>query len=495
MTTRDELLTFRGQVEAYTADALAHHDELLTSMKEYAAIAQATIPDEADLLSDVQTFLDAAVERNAETVHLTGVVSTALLFKIDKRLAEIPPPPPPGPNFKNLYFTESELAALSTKSDAYSDLLAVWAGRVSRTPAYIDYGTTVSTDERDRGLKDEGVYVYVQALLYQAEMNDGTAAQKATAAQRKAVIIKMLDGLRRIGEGVSDITNGIFARNADGSSPEQHRLVLGWCIPNWCKAASIVGYKDPGFERFLRSVALPLLNWTGVTNWTASFSEAKGCVAVYLEDPALYAEFKRYFYERISQNIYSTVHDNGLINPLHSEDGQSGPLHAAPGTPHLTKTLNTWYGNPLAGATNPTKITAVYRRGPANMIGKPFADGAGTEDLRDLGHSAMGNAANLHAARIIVATGDTLDASVYDRLRAAYDNLAKRVLYYAKNNKYMDPVPSGGHGGGARFMGWYEAKAFFGDDTPAAVLELLTRQEVTSIIPGANHTVAGALAP
>ncbi len=353
---------------------------------------------------------------------------------------------PAGPTFGHPVYTKAEIDAWSTSWPQYATLAGSWAGNVNR--AYATYGTEISSVERDV-LKDESVYIKVQAVLWAA---DGKTA-------RRDKVVTMLNQLRSVTSWQWD-------------SVEQYRLVAGWACTNLAQAAAIIDYHDAQFTRFLVEECYPIMDWPQGPNWHASFADSKLAIAAYVGDPALWADAKAYFYKRIAQSIYHSTYDAGKVKPLRD----------ASGAVQLTATKNHWGG--YWGASQiKDDLTPVDP--------SLFPSGTNAERMRDLGHVSMSLGAWMHGARTIRAQGETLEQHAYDRLRAAYAHHGDRVLAYLKTGVIPAPSTVRGDGGGALKQGWFGGRVLFGSSTPTSVVALTGRAEVIGYPPaGANHMVA-----
>ncbi|MCB9582869.1 MAG: hypothetical protein H6717_37870 [Polyangiaceae bacterium] len=345
-------------------------------------------------------------------------------------------------------YTQAEIDAWSTSSKEYTRLASSWAGNVNKT--YAPYGTEISSVERDV-LRDESVYIKVQAVLWAA---DGKP-------ERRTKVVALLDELR-----------GVTSWQTDTAM--QYRLVAGWTCTNLAQAAAIVHYQDKDFTSFLVNVSYPILDWTNGPNWHASFADSKLAIAAYVGDIALWSDAKQYFYQRIAQSIYHSKYDGNAVVPLLNDKNQ----------PHVALTKQHWGGGVGAAQINDDFT-------PVNP--GQFPDGVNAERMRDLGHVSMGLGAFMHAARTVLAQGDSLEPHAYDRLRDAYAHHGYRVLTYMQTGTVPDPKPIQGIGGGAINQAWLGAKRLFKNDTPADVVTLCSRPEVTSFpAAGANHLSAEA---
>lgn len=371
-------------------------------------------------------------------------------------------PPSPAPAFPvrpGVVYTKAEIDAWSTSSPEYTRLKSSWAGNVGRPHAV--YGTEISSVERDV-LKDESGYMKVEAVLWAA---DGSAA-------RRAKVVSMLDELR-----------GVTSWQRD--TGEQYRLVAGWACTNIAQAASIIGYQDAGLTRFLVEECYPILDWPQNPNWQASFADSRLAIAAYAGDPALWADAKAYFYERIAQSIYHSSYDGATV----------APLRDASGTAMTTATLDHWGKNAKsAGAQVKVSGSSFVLVDPALAV-----NGANAERRRDLGHVSMSLGAWMHGARTILAQGDTLEPHARARLLAAYAHHAQRVGAHLDTGVVPYPSvaspPASATADGSRFQGWYGARRLFGAATPAAVTNMLGRSPVKGYAAaGANHMVAEAFA-
>ncbi len=354
------------------------------------------------------------------------------------------------PTFGYPVYTQAEIDAWDTSSAEYTRLANSWAGRVDR--AHTSYGTEISSSERDV-LKDEAVFIKVQAVLWAA---DGDA-------ERHAKVTAMLDELRSV-------------TSWEWDAGEQYRLVAGWVCTNLAQAAAIIDYRDPEFVSFLVDECYPILDWTNGPNWHASFADSKVAIAAYVGDSDLWEDAKEYFYARIGQSIYHSAYDGDTVLPLLNDNGR----------PNVGLTTLHWGGGVDASQIN-DDFTAVN---PAQ-----FPDGVNAERMRDLGHVSMGLGAFMHAARTVLAQGDMLEPHAYTRLREAYAHHGFRVLTYLNTGTIPEPEPIQGDGGSALKQGWLGACKLFGDDTPTDVLTLCSHEEVTGFAAaGANHLVAEAFA-
>lgn len=383
-------------------------------------------------------------------------------------------------------YTQADIDSWSTSSPEYTRLAATGAASLTREPWV--FGTQISSggDARctdcdlNTGFRDQSGHAKVQAVLWAADANDA----------RRELVIAYLSEYRTV-------------TSIEWDPVEQYRLVSGWACTNLAQAAEIVDYRDDQFQRFLREVCYPIMDWTGGPNWHASFADSKLAIAAYLGDAELWADAKAYFHERIKQSIYHASYDGAEVFPLHVEDTQTtNPdgtstvpprLHAPPGTPHLNRTRAQW------GASHDPdgqgQINDDYTLNP--KYGAPV-NGMNAERLRDLGHVNMGLGAWMHGMRTLKAQGES-DADeyeeAYERLLAAYAYHAQRVLVYEQTGTIPAPVPVNGDGGGARFQGYHGAQRLFGGDTPESVLDMLGRSEVQDFAAaGANHMVAEAFA-
>lgn len=383
-------------------------------------------------------------------------------------------------------YTKKDIARWSTKSPEYKRLATSGAGNVtSRSSAHrpVVYGTKIDhgpggrkdpNSEMNAGLKDQSGFAKVQAVLWATDRKP----------QRRKKVISYLREFRSVKAIAYD-------------DSQQFRLVAGWGCTNLAQAAELVNYRDADFRRFLTKVCYPILDWTNGGNWHASFADSRLAIAAYAGDRALWRDAKAYFYERIAQSIYHSAYDHGRVKPLHKEDvdlkSRNGKpdvpdtLHTSKGTAHVGFTVGHWGG---WGA-----YPQIDESLKAKFAGVPFPDGTNAERRRDLAHVNMALGAWAHAARTILAQGEKLRPHAYDRLHAAFGYHAGRVLAYAKTGRMPNPAPVEGDGGGARFQGYYAARALFRGDTPGTVRAMLKRPEVRNLSAvGANHIVAEAFA-
>ena len=359
---------------------------------------------------------------------------------------EDPQDPSTGLQFGYPVYTQAEIDAWSTASPEYTALARSWAGNVERP--FTPYSAELNATERDL-LKDQSTYMKVQAVLFAA---DGDPA-------RKAKVASMLDALHPVTGWVWD-------------EKEQYRLVAGWACTNLAQAAALTGYAHPQFERFLREVCYPVLDWTAGPNWHASFADSRLAIAAYLGDEALWEDAKAYFNQRVAQSFYHSAFDGETVRPILGDRG----------VPHLGLTRQHW-----GGGFGAPQIHDDY----TPVTDYPFPDGVNAERLRDLGHVNMGIGAFLQGARTIVAQGDTLEPHAYARLLTGYAHHGDRTLAYLQTGTIPAPDTYRGDGGNVIKQAWLGACRFFGDETPASVVTLCAHPDVLSYSPaGANHLVA-----
>lgn len=353
-----------------------------------------------------------------------------------------------GLNFGYPVHTQAEIDAWTINSTQYTRLANSWAGNVER--AHASYGAEISSVDRDV-LKDESVYMKVQAVLWAADAK----------AERHVKVTAMLDELRSV-------------ISWEWDAGEQYRLVAGWTCTNLAQAAAILDYRDPDFITFLVDECYPILDWTNGPNWHASFADSRLAIAAYVGDLSLWEDAKAYFYLRIGQSIYHSTYDGDTVQPLLNDEGR----------PHVGLTTLHW-----GGGVNASQINDDFT--PVNSA--QFPDGVNAERMRDLGHVSMGLGAFMHAARTVLAQGDTLEPHAYARLREGYAHHGFRVLTYLNTGTIPEPATLQGDGGNALKQGWLGACSLFGDDTPADVLTLCGHEDVIGFAAaGANHLVAEA---
>ncbi len=377
-------------------------------------------------------------------------------------------------------YTKADLDNFSTNSTEYQRLSSNSISSLNLSSVPVDFrpkdlgtridsggeaaGMTGPFDAKDKtkeyyqGFTYPSQYLKIQALLWAADKN----------ATRKSNVEQGLSKFKTV-------------TSIEWDRVEQWRLISGWSCTNLAVAAEIVDYRDAQFQRFLRDVCYPIMDWWGGGNWHASFADSKLAIAAYLGDAELWADAKAYFYERIKQSFYHSKYDGNKIYPMHSEDrfwvNQDGTrsveprIHTTPGTPRLNQTQQQWSGHGL-----PSQVNGDYTYNTASY--GLATNGMNAEQLRDYGHVNMGLAAWAHGARTILAQGEKLEQHAYDRLLEGYSYHADRVLYYAQTGTHKAPVVQKGDGGGGRFNGYELAKAIFGKDTPASVNAMLERSEV-----------------
>lgn len=353
-------------------------------------------------------------------------------------------------DFGHPVYTRADIDDWSTSSPEYTRLSGSWSGNVNRT--YVKFGTTVDTAELSAFTAQSG-YIKAQAVLWAA---DGKAARRTTA-------LAMLNELRAVTSFQHD-------------SGEQYRLEAAWAATNLAQAASILGYHDAGFGRFLTDVCYPILDWTNGPNWHASFADARLAIAAHVGDADRWADAKAYFDQRIAQSIHHSEHDGSKVRPLLNGNG----------SPNASLTKSHW-----GGSWGATQVNSDFT--PVDPV--RFTDGANAERTRDLAHVSMGLGAWMHGARTILAQRDTRAPHALDRLTAAYAHHGDRVLAYLNTGKIPAPAATKGDGGGSFAMGWFGACALFRADTPASVLALCEHPAVTGSSPtGGNHLIAEAFA-
>ncbi|MEQ1788208.1 MAG: hypothetical protein ABL966_14235, partial [Acidimicrobiales bacterium] len=167
------------------------------------------------------------------------------------------------------------------------------------------------------------------------------------------------------------------------------------------------------------------------------------------------------------------------------------PLRNSSGAVMSTATLDHWGKNTKsAGAQVKASGTSYVFVESALAV-----DGANAERRRDLGHVSMSLGAWMHGARTILAQGETLQPQARARLLAAYGYHAQRVAAHLDTGVVPYPTvaspPASATADGNRYQGWFGARRLFGASTPASVLNMLSRTQVTGYAPaGANHMVA-----
>lgn len=373
-------------------------------------------------------------------------------------------------NHPGVVYTQRDIDAWSTNSSEYGRLASTGAASLTTTSSKyvpIRFGSSIDTViERDSGLRDQSGFAKVQAVLWAADKN----------VARKDKVAAYLNEYR-------DVTS-------IDTTDATYRLVAGWSCTNLAQSAEIINYRDPQFQRFLRDACYPIMDWTTGGNWHASFADSKLAIAAYLGDQELWNDAKLYFNERIKQSFYHQEYDGGKVFPMHKEDNgsNSAKLHTGPGTNDPGSTQTHW-----GGYWGPSQVHADFSINTSEY-GLPV-NGMNAERTRDLGHVNMGLYAWAHAARTILAQGETIDQHVFDRLFAGYEYHAGRVLSYQQTGIIPAPTTLKGDGGGSRFYSFESAKSLFGDKTPQSVLSMLERQEVKERpAAGANHTIAEAFA-
>lgn len=375
-------------------------------------------------------------------------------------------------------YTQADIDAWNTGNANYTKLAATGAACISSCAAKhtpVVFGAVInnndaspsgdSTTELNAGLKDQSGFAKVQAVLYRADGNEA----------RRTKVISYLEQYRTV-------------TGFEWDHIEQYRLVAGWGCSNLAQAAELVAYRDVQFDRFLTDVCYPLLDWSNGPNWHAAFADAKLGIAAYVGSESLWADAKRYYYERIKQSIYYAPIDGATVYPMHTEDQVqnagtpssyvSPTLHAGAGTPSSSMTQTQW-----GKEYDPGNVGQVNANYTINSAFGAAVDGMNAERLRDLSHINLGLTGWMHGLRTLRAQGESVTPEyiqAYNRLKAGYSYHAQRVYQYAQSGTIPAPVPANGDGGIGRFMGYYGAQALFGADTPQSVLDMLGLTEVNT---------------
>lgn len=355
-------------------------------------------------------------------------------------------------DFGHPVYTRAWIDGWSTSDPGYTPLASSYGGNNSRV--ITSYGTAITTTQRRNDLRDDSVYAKCQAALWAA---DGSTT-------RRNKVIEVLEAVKNV--------------TVYETQPGQDNLVAGWFATNLCQAAAIVGYEDASFSSFLRDVIYPMLDWPTGGNWHASFADSRLAIAAYLKDPALWVDARSYLFFRLPQTIYHSAFDGSTVVPLRGGDWPQTQSQS----PHLNRTQQHWGGVWGASQVGPG-FAAVYE-------GVPLPDGCDAERVRDLSHPCMGLTAWQQALHTLIAQGDTIPAPIWDRIVAAADYHAQRVLHYENTGTMPDPAPVNGTGGNLGFS-WWGLRRLLGDDCPESVHLVLQTEAVTGLHPaGANHTVA-----
>lgn len=257
---------------------------------------------------------------------------------------------------------------------------------------------------------------------------------------------------------------------------ETQRLNCAWIVCNMLTAAALIGYvPSTGFETFLRDACFPILDWKQNGNWHAVFAAAKLAIAALLRDAALWATARAYFDLRLPQSIYLGV--DGPTVPLMR--GTSGALSTS-------TTTAQWGAQYHAGASAQVDATLAV-----SSKGLPFPDGTNAERLNDHGHVNLALGGWVHAARTILAQGDTLAPGQRERIVALANYHATRVLPYLQAGIHVAPWPAGGAGGQEYKQAWLPARRFAAGDAGPALTAICAHPAVTGYPPaGANHLTA-----
>lgn len=404
--------------------------------------------------------------------------------------------PPAGfPVHPGVVYTQADINAWGTSSAEYAALAGTGAGSLTTSSVRytpVKFGTEIDgpyTDDNSElnlGLKDQSGYAKIQAVLWAADGNN---------VRRE----KVISYLKEYGAVKSAVTGTNTSYEWDAK--EQYRLVSGWGCTNLAQAAEIISYEDTEFKRFLKEECYPIMDWPTNPNWHASFADSKLAIAAYLGDTELWADAKRYYYERLKQSIFHPTYDTGnKVGIIHQEDKELSPytypnglvvdswvpprIHTTSSPVHTSRTQAHW-GSQLDSTLALTKA--------------PVVAGVNAERMRDLGHVNMSLGAWMHGLRTLKAQGESATPEykeAYARVLAGYAYHSERVVHYINTGdenggQYLEPAPLQGNGGGSRFQSYYGAKKIFGSETPQSVLDALALPLVYNYARGgANHMVA-----
>lgn len=390
-----------------------------------------------------------------------------------------PPPsdPPPTTGYRvmpGVVYTQADIHGWSTGIQ-YDRLAASPGGNLGRsitTP-----GATILVSQL-AALRDDSVWAKCQAVLWAV---DGNPA-------RLAAVRAYLDRYRTV-------THWQRADNIEvpGNNTQTQRLNAAWILDNMTQAASIIGYSDSAWlNTFLigaclkpgAPLATALLDWTGNGNWLTTMAAARLGIAVHADDKALWDQQRAYFAKRLRNCVYHSTYDGNFIVPLLNPD---------------TNTLMT--GTTLSHWN--TGATQVVANGDGTFSPSvTMPDGTNCERRRDHGHVCLGLGGIVHAAFTIRAQGEALTLEEYDRIKAALNYHAARMLPYFQSGAQTgdprypgDPWPASGLGGPEYQQSYFPSKRLLGVDASLALQSLVVQGPVFNYsASGANHLVAEMLA-
>lgn len=345
------------------------------------------------LLAGAEDMNDAVTERDQ-------LIVADLTSLVDAAIASWPKPASGIP-----LHTRERIAAWKArgKDKLYTDLANHRYGKITYG-ATLDYGTRLVASKQD-DLQYLASFVRVQADLYAI---DGDPKRKA-----------------RIERGLHALSTIV---NIEQDAAAQYVLALGWSCVNLTYAAAMVDYRSDGFEWFLRT-CYRLLNRNGASNVQASCADSRLAIAVYLKDPALYANARQYFEWVVKACIYHRRYDGDKVTMLHKvvPDGSADPWTVT--KPDTALTRREW------GSLILPDFSARFTNGT------PVPDGWTPEDDRDPSHANMLRVALRNAADTIEANGDTLKPHERDRINAALDLQATRTVAWLKSGMKTWPYP------------------------------------------------------
>jgi alginate lyase len=231
---------------------------------------------------------------------------------------------------------------------------------------------------------NDGSVAYVQALLYWLTGNPTYA--------RNAITI-----LDTYAQRLKNYTNA--------NAP----LQAAWGASKWARAAELIRYSNAGwpatsiqaFERMLKTITVPLI-FSGSPNngnWELSMIEALIGIAVFTNDPSLFAHALTFWHQRIPAYFFYAPIDGGQA--------------VAPPRGSLN-----WHGQTVFNNTT---------------------SGHAQETCRDFEHTYFGIAATMAAAETAWIQGVNLYGSQLPRLHAALEYHA----YYQLGNTVPDSVCRG----------------------------------------------------
>lgn len=342
-----------------------------------------------------------------------------------------------------------------TMDDEYDLLAATWAGKPT---AYRPIPNFIPThgEQARRDMVDATIIMKVWAALYHAD-NDPARRDRVNAD------IATFAAIPLVWTGDND-----------------SRLSQAWVVENLVTAAYLVESDPTILEPLLRWL-YGYMDWIQGANWFGSEADAKLQIAYFLDDAELIDDAIAYFHFRIAQSLHHPDFDGDTVHHL---VGGNNDAMLWPQTQHETEYSNE-NDNHWNGQSQPPDGAAIWN-------GEPLPKGCGAERLRDIAHEQMGLYAWANCARTIVANGGVVEPHAHARIRDGAALLADRVLTFVDTGTIPDPIGTNdnGIGGDGWAYGWHSVARYLGDETPPALVELLTRAAVNKNRAGLNHQSA-----